>query len=306
MVFQNCAKGVLSKNLINEQSSSSEIPQGETPPVQEVVHIFQNLPLNISAIDEGASALLGPGVSRETNLDYLRAFVAKDNQVIISDATIGIDSSLTYTISGVFKADGTAGATLSFGFVPFSSDEKEMRAWEYFRAGNAVGIADITPMGITTSAALAGWQTGAGPANTRGVGFYFDGDTNHAPDYLYHYWKDPKSVDPADGAYNSAAGTSIGLNGSLPVSLVTTVQQNPNTVILNHRDGPWHVYAAATETVIPEVWTVFSGTITGEVYNPTPNQFPAGIQYAKLVVLAKFPDAPEAKVLFTNIKITAE
>ncbi|MCB0385689.1 MAG: hypothetical protein KDD43_09870, partial [Bdellovibrionales bacterium] len=138
------------------------------------------------------------------------------------------------------------------------------------------------------------------------VGFYFDGDTSHPPDYVHFEWADMFSTAPEFGGYSAAAGTKISLNGSLPTSLVTTVQQNPDTVVMQHTNGDWHLYPAARDLNVPTTWTVVSGTSSGEVFNPTLTQFPVGIKYAKIVILANFLQDANAKLLFTNLKLTVQ
>ena len=304
-IFQNCAKGVIPHDLVN-LSSNIENPQSEEPEVEGFTHIYQNLPLDIAATDDAASALLGPGIQRETNLDYLRVFSSTGYQIIVSDATVGIDPSKSYTISGVFKSSGETPSRLYFGFMPFYGEDRQMHSLEYSCRGTAAKVASIAPMEITATAALAGWQTGAVQAQFRNVGFYLDGDTTHTPDFVYFLWDDMMSTAPEKGGYSAAAGTKISLNGSLSIDWVTTVQQNPDTVVMQHTNGDWHLYPAARDLSVPTTWTVVSGTSTGEVFNPTPTQFPVGIKLAKIVILANFLQDGNSKLLFTNIKLTVK
>lgn len=300
-IFQNCAEGIVQ---IGEENQNS---QGDPPPnPNEMVHIHTTPPLEMSADNDMGAKLLGTKVPREVNLDFFRVFVATGEQIIVSDATIPLDPSKQYTLSGIFRSAGVTQSVLNFGFLPLDGDLQQIHGFEYSRNGTAVKVASLTPTEITTATTITDWQNGV-EAQFRSVGFYFDGVTTHLPDFVHIMWlADRHSTATDQGGYSSATGTKISLNASLNWDLIRAVQQNPNTVVMQHTNTGWFHYTAALYKNIPSTWTPLSGKSQNLVFNPSPTNFPIGTKYLKVVVYANTYQDASAKLFFTNLKVIAE
>lgn len=237
---------------------------------------------------------------------------------IETPAFIPIDTAKTYKLSGLFRSAGSVSSRLYFGFAPYDKDKNFIHAYSVVRMGNDGIITAIAPGAnqITVRDTLTGWvnfpSTVAVPAYAyqRSLGFYYDGDTTHLPDYVLVDYTDGYSTDPAQGAYSSAIGNTIVLNSLLPAAVLTKLQESlvagVNPVVKNHMSGSAYIYNSASYSPVPispfftqyplSSNTVITGAAFVEPGNTRPiySYFYPGTKYVRLIMLTNYAQESSA------------
>lgn len=254
-------------------------------------------------VDAGSpesAKLLGYGITTQDPDDPDRtAFVMEDEIFFSSRAQIAVDTTKTYCISGEFKSVGDARSELLFGVAPHDANGNFIPDEIANRTGNAVAIdlAATTSTEVKTTTNINSAWSRSNTAKYRGVGFYFDGDTTHLPDYVL--------FDKDIGAYDQSktSGKTIALNMSIPPEVMS--QLTPDTKVMNHLQNTTYRYAAgSTVNTVPRSWTRYRGEISGEDFGYDRREFRPGTKYAKIAFIANWRTDAATSLLFDSLALT--
>lgn len=215
---------------------------------------------------------------------------------------IAVDPTKSYTIKGQFKSTGVADSKLYFGIATYDQDKNEIRDRDVLRASTRGVITSFGDSKIVISTAPTDWYGAGSMAYTRSLGFYFDGDTNKLPDYVYYIKSD--STDPSLGAYRDVTGNQINLNAPLPPEVSARIIPGV-TVVMNHYTGSTYLYSAAANVTVPRGLTTYqSGAITGEGFGNNYLKFRQGTRYVKPLFLLNYGDTEleTQETVFDNVR----
>ncbi|MGI6612334.1 MAG: IPT/TIG domain-containing protein [Candidatus Nanosyncoccaceae bacterium] len=243
-----------------------------------------------------------------------KVYSATGRNTLYSKFYIPINPDLTYTLNGRFKSVGVGGESrIYFGLYPSTKLYNQYSAHsrrEYLAFGDTATISNYDDLTITVqpSADLSTWnQGGVDVSHRRLVGFYFDGQTNKLPDFIIRPQGMVLSdVDPAQGAYSTASGTTINLNVPIPPEVQTKIIAG-TTKIKNHADGAAYLYAAAYNSLVPtSSYANFSGAVTGTNTNLiiAHNLFPYETNWAKIGLILNYNQDENFTTNFDDISLT--
>jgi cysteine-rich repeat protein len=227
----------------------------------------------------------------------------------ISSTFIPVDTAKRYLLSGRFKSMGAANSRLYYGLAPYDASYNFISAWDVLRTGNDATITAFTPTSITVNETFSGWAQPPQIAGRRTVGFYYDGNTNHLPDYVYYYYPSCSAPivsnyycpDAAMGVYSSAVGNTMSLNNPIPAAVQSNIILG-TTVIKNHRSGGTYMYSAAGYAAVPYTWTDYVETnITGEGFGGNSDMFRTGTKYVKILFLNNYRQTAAEEIWFDDI-----
>lgn len=228
--------------------------------------------------------------------------VFSDNRqaaLVSSTDIFPVDPAMTYNLEGEFKSIGGVQSMMYFGIIPYDSNKNYIWPYQVLRTANEVTVSSFNSSQIVTSPAPSGWYNSGSQAHQRTLGFYYDGNTNKAPDYVIY--------NGTSGAYASYTGSTITLTAALPSQVSNNIVLG-TTKIMNHMSGASYLYFGGSNVTIPTNWTEFTGTITGEHSMGTEVgwKFRNGTRYASVMILVNYnPASTDETMLFKNLKFGA-
>jgi hypothetical protein len=200
---------------------------------------------------------------------------------------LAVDPTKIFTLKGKFKSTGSLPSLLYFGLSPYDINKNSITDYMVVRTGNDARISSATATNIITANGVSGWTQ---PSHKK-LGFYFDGDTSHLPDYVHI----PGYSNVVDG------DTNIVVTGFLPIEVLNRIDPGV-TVVKNHHDNSTHLYVASAGANVPVgSFTNFSGTITGEGFGNDPNMFRLGTKYVKILILPNYQQDSSYSLEFDDI-----
>ena len=101
-----------------------------------------------------------------------------------------VDTSLKHRLKAKFKSIGKEKSKLYLGIACYDANEKMISSADVNR-NSACTITDFTENTITLDKQPADWNVGATAGGAKCLGFYFDGNTERVPDFVWA--KDEKS-----------------------------------------------------------------------------------------------------------------
>jgi len=269
-------------------------------PVASVID--PSLPRTLLADTDGLGAL-GYQETQEDS-ERGRVFVRREPLTIRSRITTPIDTTKTYRISGRFKSDAATLSRLYFGVAPYTEEMRLIRAYDANRTGTALAVdpANTTATSILVDGIIGDWYAPPQPGYRRAIGFYFDGDTSHLPDFVLYNSRDHYSEEPTAGAYGLPNGDTLNLNIPIPDDVLAAITSD--TVIMNHYSGGTYHYTAASYVEVGPEWTELSGVISGESFTPGNNIFRPQTRYVKILLLLNHGQSGlGSRILFDDLKI---
>ena len=212
---------------------------------------------------------------------------------------IPVAAGKAYNLGGYFRSGATVRSHVSLGLlnldrngVFISSPAAQLKS-----VGSEATIDRVSPGGtsINLQTFPLGWNSSGSPGYARLIGFYFDGNTAKAPDFV---------LIPADvmlGAYNNAFSTSklIALNAAVPSAVVSNIKRGISKV-KNLSDTPnISVFPDA-----PSTWSRFEiPLISGENSISAPNTFRPGAAFVRVVVVANEGQTAREKLVFDSLQL---
>lgn len=237
--------------------------------------------------DASDDALLndGPTETLEGELVYtatgLRAISSKD--------MIPVEPGKKYQLSVEAMSLGDSPSDVYIGLACYDSQKRLISDDAVNRSGQARVIVEVGEALIQTDTDIFGWADAKDFAGRRSLGFYFDGNTSHLPDYILGGYEDYYSRDIGQGAYAQIEGKTIQLNSKLPEEILKKIVLG-KTVVDNHRGGGVYHYVAAQRQAVPlGEWIVYqSDIISGEEFNDDIASFRTGTRYVRIVILSNY------------------
>jgi hypothetical protein len=253
------------------------------------------LPITITA-DATGQELLGYGVTANDGQEG-QVFTHTGYANFRSRLLVPIDTSKTYRVTGRFRSAGAIDSRIYFGLSPYDSDKAFISAYMGNRTGSAgsIVLGTTTPTSLALAAAPTGWNQAPGEGYQRAIGFYFDGDTSHLPDYVL--------TNRNDGAYTTT-GATLALNSAIPDDVFAAL--TADTVVHNHYSGGTYLYNAASSQFPTSAWTEYTGTITGEAFAGGSSTFRPDTVYVRFMILANYQQDESATLYFTDLTIAEE
>ena len=127
------------------------------------------------------------------------------------------------------------------------------------------------------------------------IGIYFDGNTNHLPDYLL---KSP--------AYNNYNSNCINLCNEIPRNIIDKIIPF-QTKVMNHNRGNGYSfdYSVICGEAIPEQWKEYSSTYEGfsEGYGDIKGKFRLGTKQVQPFIICNYGQNGDAILEIRNIEI---
>ncbi|MEW5894417.1 MAG: hypothetical protein AB1650_01480 [Candidatus Omnitrophota bacterium] len=238
-----------------------------------------------------------------------KIFSAKGSRTILSKEPIQVDPDKQYQLSLEAMTAGEIPGDVYIGLACYDSRMRPIRDREVYRSGRGYVIDEAGSEEILMKTDVYGWSGENDFAGRKMLGFYFDGETKHLPDYILENYEDYYDRDPKQGAYLQIRGNRITLNYPLPDEILEKIIPE-TTVIDNHYGGSvYHFVAARREPVPTDEWALFqSDVISGEAFNDDLKHFRPGTRYVRIVILSNYytprfeqPRLGKQKQIFRNI-----
>jgi len=271
--------------------------------------------LIIIATKPGAIDLLGLGIGGAATIedyaDYGPVFADdKANNNFTSGPLFPVDPKKTYDISGYFKSVAGRRSNLYLGIIPYDQTGAFISDVEGNRSRNAVSIDFVVPGNqINTAEDMVDWPASGAVGYSRFLGFYYDGDTTHRPDFLLVNPLASSEAADSSGAFQPVTNPRM-LTLNIPIPTAVIAKINRATKIMVHNSAGTFQYVTAQGGFVPEEeFSVLSGQITGEAFENGAGQstrnFRVGTRYARLCVLTNYypGDGNTPKILFDDLRV---
>ncbi len=241
-----------------------------------------------------------------TSGDFGQVFLQNGYRTVLGADQIPVDTSLTYDLSGLFKSLGQNPAVLSYGLALYDAKGSLITSAQVLRQGNAVTLKSLRGSTISTKERIKAWNAANRSGRFKSIGFYFDGNTNKAPDYILIRDTAEKST-LKQGAYKTLKANSIELNVNLPASVKKQIVLGKTKIMNHYSSGQDYLLAAASGASVPSKWTLFqSGPITGEAFGATAaktiQHFSPGTKSARLVLVLNSNPSQGQTIAFNRLR----
>ena len=226
----------------------------------------------------------------ETNDSF--AHVVEGHGLISQKKIIKYDPDTTYVISVDLKSIGKENSAVLLSAQCFSDSMEEINSHDVHSVANTdliIDYAKIISIRVNHSANIDNWKSKDVPKDQRMIGFYYDGNTNHLPDYVHKN-------------YIEARNDLIELELELPADVRNKIVSGV-TVIRNHYAGPWHVHPFSGP--IKREWTHIVRRVQGINLgtSDTPNQFRKETKYFRVVLHYNWGQTDQESLLFKNFSL---
>ena len=214
---------------------------------------------------------------------------------------ISVDSlRQKYTIRAKFRSTGEEKSILYFGVVCYDENGKEIHSYETNRK-SACTIVDVAENSLKTDIQPTDWFFGACAWHQKHIGFYFDGNTDRLPDFVWTRNKNDNSME--SGIYSGFEQDNLKLNEKLPDSVLCRIQKG-TTKICNHFSNGTYVYSAAARVTVPEKWTEYKAVMEEEGWNNDLTKFRIGTKYISVLVLANYEQNENAELEMKDVEFS--
>ena len=232
-----------------------------------------------------ADALSKIAVSKIIPEQLGQIFVQEGFSSVLSSELIPVNTQGTaYKLDGLFKSLGKNASELSYGLAFYDAQGRLIDSTKVLRRGNALTVKSASSTSIKTAQKPMGWQAAKSAGALKSIAFYFDGNTDKAPDYVLVRYTREKNL-TKQGAYKALNRREISLNSKLPASVLKSIIKG-KTKVMTHYSGSDYAYYAASGAVVPSSWTRFeSSNISGEAFGESLSQFRMGTKFVRLVLL---------------------
>lgn len=299
--YQNCEQKPLAAMGSYETDSASSRLVAETPLENQNL---QALPMNInaaSATDLSKIRVYSGEVIVENDIERQAVFTTRITSAVLSKNYVPVDTSKTYEVSGFFRSSGTVPSNLYLGAAPYDAKGNFVGSDQVSRHGNGVRVVFASGTSLTTAETLVGWQQVPTSAYQRVLGVYLRGDLTKLPDFVINDATGTYNETANTGAFATAVGNTIQLVRPIPPAILG--QFTNSTVIANHGHGGSYLYSSAIGSIVPNTWTEFKGTITGEAFGNGMNTFRPTTRYIRALILPNYAQSGDVKLSFDDISI---
>ncbi|WP_269540162.1 hypothetical protein [Cerasicoccus fimbriatus] len=276
-------------NSLGNFSITATAPYGDASQVQQT-YTMQVTPLRFVYDAEDADPsddLLNdemPTVEEGNNV-YLRS----GQMTLLSSDYIPIDPSKEYRLSGLFRSVGAQDSKIFYGYACYYKNEQGAYvriAPEYVnRTGDAANIEsyDSNTGTLDLDIAPTGWNTTGG--HNRWLAYYIGGDTSKLPDIVQ---KGVSNGETFDNVTNDVLTYASGVTP--PNAVLNALSASQTVTVMNQFSGSGYSYAAASNTLTPNIWTEHKAeSITGMSWGTHPyTEFRQGAEYVKVMILANY------------------
>lgn len=223
-----------------------------------------------------------------------------------SDEYFPVNPTNEYTFSLDAKSTKGVGKLYSM-LMFFDADKQQISAGHHiYNAASTTTLAKDLKAGDTTIylTSAAGWST------TYSYGFYMT-IWNYKNSFGYTYpectYSRNRLTLPKNGNYLNSANLNKNANTITLTTAYSGATIPAGTKVSQGGDGATYKYFPCSNTVIPTVWTSYSGKISGVDYSGQnkANTFPPGTAYAKLGFLWNYQGSGNGEQLWvTNLSVT--
>ena len=224
----------------------------------------------------------------------------------ITDEYFPVNPTNEYTFSLDAKSAKGVGKLYSM-LMFFDADKQQISAGHHiYNASSTTTLAKDLKAGDTTIylTSTAGWST------TYAYGFYMT-IWNYKNSFGYTYpectYSRNRLTLPKNGNYLNSANLNKTANTITLTTAYSGATIPAGTKVSQGGDGATYKYFPCSNTVIPTVWTSYSGKISGVDYSGQnkANTFPPGTAYAKLGFLWNYQGSGNGEQIWvTNLSVT--
>ena len=180
------------------------------------------------------------------------------NKDLHSSIKYPVTNDTIIELKGEFRSSGNKKARLYFGLQCFRENGTEIKAYDIIRINEPLILTSINSDGKRFSLIKKpeNWNNSDesnnyDQKNKKYLGFYFDGNIKHLPDYLM---KTP--------AYKPYIDNNIHLNKEIPKEIIEKIVPY-TTIVMNQHDGNTWDYSAACYEEVPEKWMKYEAEYNG-------------------------------------------
>lgn len=215
------------------------------------------------------------------------------NKFLINEDTI-------IELKGEFRSAGKNKSIVYFGLKCFREDGIEITREDINRTDESLLITSINTdnKAFSLHKKPETWNNKNDSLNNtynKLIGIYFDGNTNHLPDYLL---KSP--------AYNNYDNNCINLCNEIPKNIVDKIIPF-KTKVMNHNSGNGcsFDYSVILGETIPEQWKEYSATYEGfsQGYGDIKGKFRLGTKQVQPFIICNYGQNEDAILEIRNIEI---
>jgi hypothetical protein len=224
----------------------------------------------------------------------------------LESKSMKIDKNKKITIRGEFRSTGPKESYFYFGFVQYTKNRKAIHANLVLRFEDTGTIIDSLDEldGKTcfiSKSISKNFKFGPDCLDyEKSIGFYFDGETNRLPDFVWVISNGETGV--KGGTIRDVDRFSILCNGLLPNEVVQKIEFG-KTKIIQHTSGGTHVYSGGAG-LVPKEWKVFEGSIENSGDPKTSFRFE--VEFVSVLILGNYRQSDDHVLEFKNISFKVE
>ena len=184
------------------------------------------------------------------SIKYNSLIEVKGFKAIESEKQYTITDDTLIELKGEFRSCGDVKSRIYFGLISLRENGEEILGKHVLRVDEPLIVKSVCSdrKSLILNKKPEKWDNSNEKYNTKNfkyIGIYYDGKTEHLPDYLIF-----------TPAYNNYNDNIINLNKEIPEDVVKNIK-NDITIVMNHHDTNTRDYSAANGVEVPEKWTEY-------------------------------------------------
>jgi hypothetical protein len=258
-----------------------------------------NLMVNGNAEFGSTYNISSQGISRTGSYDGSYCFVDVGNRQNLGSIYIPVNTSDTYLLSSYQKSMGSVLSRTYAGFACYDEDLNFIDLRNCGGNGNTTLAAPVNNGDTTiTLTDGSGWQPTAALEYYKNILFYPTTDSKYYIPWQYtRFGFGNPTIRYGTRSGNTLYLSTDGVNNNLTWSYGTLPAGTP---VSNGVAGGTYNYAMTSNTEIPNAWTKYSTTVTGESLS-SGNVFRYGTKYITWMILANYTQATTSILYYDNI-----